>query len=78
MHVGTEGTTPGVEQGKELSISVEERSSPNPVGCGLTQMAHSLLHFGVPGWAPDLEAAGESNLHLKAVWFLSHCDRTCR
>ena len=28
MHVGTEGTTPGVERGKELSLSVEERSSP--------------------------------------------------
>ena len=28
MHVGTEGTAPGVEQGKELSLSVEEWSSP--------------------------------------------------
>ena len=35
------------------------------------QTAHSLLHFGIPGWAPNLEATGESNLHLKAVWFLS-------
>ena len=28
MRIGTEGTAPGVEQGKELSLSVEERSSP--------------------------------------------------
>ena len=28
MHVGTEGTTPGVEQGKELSLLVKEQSSP--------------------------------------------------
>ena len=28
MHVGIEGTTPGVEQGKEMSLSVEEQSSP--------------------------------------------------
>ena len=35
------------------------------------QTAHSLLHFGIPEWAPNLEAIGESNLHLNAVWFLS-------
>ena len=35
------------------------------------QMACSLLHFAIPGWALNLEATGESNLHLKAVWFLS-------
>ena len=35
------------------------------------QMACSLLHFGVPGWASNLEATGESNLHSNAVWFLS-------
>ena len=28
MHIGIEDTTPGVEQQKELSLSVEERSSP--------------------------------------------------
>ena len=28
MHVGVKGTTPGVEQGKELSLLVEERTSP--------------------------------------------------
>ena len=28
MHIGIEGTAPGVEQGKELSLSVEEQSSP--------------------------------------------------
>ena len=28
MHVGTKGTAPGVEWGKELSLSVEEWSSP--------------------------------------------------
>ena len=28
MHVGIEGTAPGVERGKELSLSVEEWSSP--------------------------------------------------
>ena len=28
MHVGIEGSTPGVEWGKELSLSVEEWSSP--------------------------------------------------
>ena len=28
MHVGTEGTTPGVEGGKELSLFVKEWSSP--------------------------------------------------
>ena len=27
MHVGIEGTAPGVEQGKELSLSVKEWSS---------------------------------------------------
>ena len=26
------------------------------------QMACSLLHFGAPGWAPNLEAIGDSNL----------------
>ena len=35
------------------------------------QTSQSLLHFGIPGWAPTLEAIGESNLCLKAVWFLS-------
>ena len=35
------------------------------------QMAHSLLHFAAPGWALNLEAIGESNLRLKAVWVLS-------
>ena len=34
-------------------------------------MAHDLLHLGAPGWAQNLEAKVESNLHLKAVWFLS-------
>ena len=28
MHIGIKGTAPGVEWGKELSLSVEERSSP--------------------------------------------------
>ena len=28
MHIGIKGTTPGVEWGKELSLSAEERSSP--------------------------------------------------
>ena len=28
MHIGIKGTTPGVEWGKELSLSVEEQSSP--------------------------------------------------
>ena len=28
MCIGIEGTAPGVERGKELSLSVEERSSP--------------------------------------------------
>ena len=28
MRIGIEGTAPGVEWGKELSLSVEERSSP--------------------------------------------------
>ena len=28
MCIGIKGTAPGVEQGKELSLSVEERSSP--------------------------------------------------
>ena len=28
MCIGIEGTTPGVEWGKELSLLVEERSSP--------------------------------------------------
>ena len=28
MHVGIKGTTPGAERGKELSLSVEEQSSP--------------------------------------------------
>ena len=28
MHIGIEGTTPGVERGKELSLLAEERSSP--------------------------------------------------
>ena len=35
------------------------------------QMAHSPLHFGIPGWALNLEATGESNLCLNAVWLLS-------
>ena len=34
------------------------------------QTACSLLHFDIPGWALNLEAIGESNLHLNAVWFL--------
>ena len=50
MHVGIKGTTTGVEQGKELSLSVEEWSSPisheawvdadNPASC------YILVHLG--------------------------------
>ena len=58
MHVGIEGTTPGVERGKELSLSVKDRSSPESIACGLMQAAHYLLHFGIPGWALNLEATG--------------------
>ena len=57
-HVGIKGTTPGVGQGKELSLSAEDGVHSNPVARGLMQMAHDLLHFGIPGWAPNLEAIG--------------------
>ena len=67
MHVGIEGTTPGVEWGKELSLFVEERSSPisrevwvdadNPASC----------YIWHPWVGPELEAIGESILCLKAV-----------
>ena len=46
-----EGTAPGVGRGKELLLSVEDGVHPNPVACGLVQMARDPLHFGVPGWA---------------------------
>ena len=52
MHVGIEGTTLGVERGKELSLSVEERSSPvscearvdadNPASC--------YIYLVLPNW----------------------------
>ena len=58
MCIRFEGTAPGVEWGKELSLSVEERSSPKSIAHGLTQTACDLLHFGVPGWALNLEATG--------------------
>ena len=56
--VGIEGTAPGVGRGKELSLLVEDGVHPNPVAHRLTQTARDLLHFGVPGWAPNLEATG--------------------
>ena len=56
--IGIEGTAPGVGQGKELSLSVEDGVHPNPIAHGLMQMAHDPLHFGVPGWALNLEAIG--------------------
>ena len=52
-HVVIKGTTPGVGQGKELLLSVEDRVHPNPVAHGQVQMARDPLHFGIPGWAPN-------------------------
>ena len=66
MRVEIRGAAPGVEWGKELSLLVEEWSSPESHKAWLMQMTHSLLHFGVPGWAPNLEATGKSNLHVKS------------
>ena len=43
------GTTPGVGQGKELSLSVEDRVHPNPVAHRLVQTAHKLLHMYLEG-----------------------------
>ena len=44
-HVVIEGTTPGVGQGKELSLSVEDGVHPNPIAHGLVQMARDPLHI---------------------------------
>ena len=71
MHIGTKGTVPGVERRKELSLSVEEQSSPKSHKVLADTDGPQPVTFGIPGWALNLEAIGESNLHLKAVWFLS-------
>ena len=39
------GTAPGVGWGKELSLLVEDRVHPNPVTCGLPQIARNTLHI---------------------------------
>ena len=51
--VDIKGTAPGVGQGKEVSLSVEDGVHPNPVAHRLVQMAHDTLHFGISGWAPN-------------------------
>ena len=71
MCIGIEGTTPGVEWGKEFSLSVEEQSSPESHEVQVDADGPVCYNFGIPGWAPNLEAIGESNLCLNAVWFLS-------
>ena len=48
-----EGTAPGVGRGKELLLSVEDGVHPNPIAHRLAQTARDLLHFGIPGWAPN-------------------------
>ena len=49
-HVVIEGTAPGVGQGKELLLSVEDGVHPNPIACGLAQTACDPLHIGMPTW----------------------------
>ena len=43
--VDIKGTAPGVGQGKELSLLVENGVHPNPITHGLVQMAHDPLHI---------------------------------
>ena len=45
-------------EGKNCPFWSKSGVHPNPIACGLMQMAHDLLHFGVPGWALNLEATG--------------------
>ena len=45
--VDIKGTTPGVGQGKELSLLVEDRVHPNPIAHGLAQMARDPLHIQI-------------------------------
>ena len=42
------GTTPGVGQGKELSLSAEDGVHPNPVARELVQTACDPLHISIP------------------------------
>ena len=72
MHIRIEGTAPGVEWGKELSLSVEEWSSPKSCSPWADADGPQPVTFlvslgGLQIWKPQVE----SNLHLKAVWFLS-------
>ena len=43
---------------RTVPFQSKSRVHPDQVACGLMQMAHDLLHFGIPGWAPNLEATG--------------------
>ena len=75
MRIGIEGTAPGVERGKELSLLVEERSSPESHGAWADTDGLQPVTFWHPWVGPNLEAIGGSNLRLKAVWFLSSLGR---
>ena len=67
MHIGIEGTAPGVERGKELSLSVKEQSSPISHEARVDANNHVSCYIWRPWVGPELEAIGESILHLKAV-----------
>ena len=58
MHIGIKGTTPGVEQGKELSLSVEERSSPESHSLWADADGPQPVTFWHPWVGPILEATG--------------------
>ena len=57
--------------GEELSLSVEERSSPVSHKVWVDTDTPHPVTFWCPWVGTNLEAIGENTLHSKAVWFLS-------
>ena len=58
MHVGTEGTTPGVERGKGLSLLVKEWSSPKSHSTWADADSPQPVTFWHPWVGSKFEAAG--------------------
>ena len=60
-----EGTTPGVGQGKELLLSVEDGVHPNPIAHRLVQTARDPLHMCA---SCAVEIGLLASLLIKRVW----------
>ena len=58
MHIRIKGTAPGVEQGKELSLLVEEQSSPESCSPWADTDGLGPVTFWHPWVGSELEATG--------------------